>query len=489
MPFKTVIVKGLGKIKFPSSMTDEAIEQSIKNLDMSESARMARAKEQGFDERIVYHGTQKDFDEFSGSGPHFFSKDPALANQFSKMRGDGLGGNVIQARVNTGSMFDYTNDDHISKIENYLREKGQLYDTDIRGDAINRIDGVRNGEFSAIEDDKVLEAIKNTGFDSFSVSETAEPIRYAQADRSRAVFSDREMAKERYNDAMARWEKYGMGNEDIKPRVITEKGRFIIEHQGDTFYKIGDELGMLGKNVAVFDPSNIRSKNAAFNPDLKESPSLLANYAPIALAGPLAAGAMLTGEDAEAGLATGAIKKQLQKLHPDIKFSISGDETIVLDKVIVPDSKRGSGQGTKFMEDFLSLVDKEGKQAALTPTSDFGGNKTRLKKFYKRFGFVDNKGRDKDYSVMEAMIRPSKGVAAVSPLLGGLLGADQAQAATGTITGPKHPKIANLKAFIDKHDDILMDDMLGGLTSYLDKLSYDDKITMKDRILMALDLL
>jgi hypothetical protein len=65
VPFKSVIVKGLGKIKFPSSMSDEAIERSIKNLDMSEAARMARAKEQGFDERIIYHGTQKDFDELS----------------------------------------------------------------------------------------------------------------------------------------------------------------------------------------------------------------------------------------------------------------------------------------------------------------------------------------------------------------------------------------------------------------------------------------
>jgi len=357
VPFKTVIVKGLGKIKFPSSMTDEAIEQSIKNLDMSESARMARAKEQGFDERIVYHGTQKDFDEFSGSRPHFFSKDPALANQFSKMRGDGLGGNVIQARVNTGSMFDYTNDDHISKIENYLREKGQLYDTDIRGDAINRIDGVRNGEFSAIEDDKVLEAIKNTGFDAFSVSETAEPIRYAKADRSRSVFSDKDMAKDKYNEVMERWKKYGMGNESIKPRVRTDKDRFIIDYQGDTFHQVGDDLGLFGKNVAVFNPSNIRGKNAAFNPDLKDSPSLLASSAPLMLG----AGAMLKGEDTRAD--------------------------------------------------------------------------------------------------------------------------------TGAIESPKHPKIADLRAFIDEHDDILMDDMLGGLTSYLDKLSYDDKITMKDRILMALDLL
>jgi len=341
-------------------MSDEAIEQSIKNLDMSEAARMARAKEQGFEDRILYHGTQNEFDEFSGNKPHFFSMEPALANQFAKMRGDGFGGNVIQARIKTGAMFDYTNDDHIKKIENYLRDKGQLYDTDIRGNTINRIDGVKNGEFGAIEEDMVQEAIKNTGFDSFAVSETAEPIRYAQADRARAVFSDKEMAKERYSEAMKRWKRYGMGDESIKPRIRTEKDRFIIEHQGDTFYRVGDDLGMLGKNVAVFDPSNIRSKNAAFNPDLKESTSLLANYAPIALTGPLAA-------------------------------------------------------------------------LALQP--------------------------------------------------------NKSEASTGTIEGPKHPKIASISAFIDNHDDILMDDMFGGVTNWLNKLSYEDKITFKDRLMLALDLI
>lgn len=60
---------------------------------------------------------------------------------------------------------------------------------------------------------------------------------------------------------------------------------------------------------------------------------------------------------------------------------------------------------------------------------------------------------------------------------------------TGTIEGPKRPNVLKVSQFIDRHDDILMDDLLGGVTTYLNKLAYDDKITFKDRLMAALDLI
>ena len=42
---------------------------------------------------------------------------------------------------------------------------------------------------------------------------------------------------------------------------------------------------------------------------------------------------------------------------------------------------------------------------ALTPSSDFGGNKSRLTEFYKKFGFIENKGKNKRYEISEAMYR------------------------------------------------------------------------------------
>ena len=62
---------------------------------------------------------------------------------------------------------------------------------------------------------------------------------------------------------------------------------------------------------------------------------------------------------------------------------------------------------------------------------------------------------------------------------------------TGTIEGPApgRENIAKVSEFIDRNDDIVFDDLLGGVTSWLNKLSYDDKLTFKDRLMAALDLI
>ena len=92
---------------------------------------------------------------------------------------------------------------------------------------------------------------------------------------------------------------------------------------------------------------------------------------------------------------------------PDFKISISETaDNIILDKVVIPESQRGAGQGTEFMAELLADADSKGKAIGLTPSADFGGSKKRLTEFYKRFGFVDNKGKNKDFTISESMIRP-----------------------------------------------------------------------------------
>jgi GNAT superfamily N-acetyltransferase len=79
----------------------------------------------------------------------------------------------------------------------------------------------------------------------------------------------------------------------------------------------------------------------------------------------------------------------------------------VLSKIELPKSERNSGQGTRIMEEIISAADAEGIDLALTPSDAFGSSKTRLEKFYRRFGFVPNKGRNKDFTTKEAMLRLS----------------------------------------------------------------------------------
>lgn len=51
-------------------------------------------------------------------------------------------------------------------------------------------------------------------------------------------------------------------------------------------------------------------------------------------------------------------------------------------------------------------ADSKGVMVSLSPSGDFGGSVSRLKKFYERFGFLPNKGKTADYSISESMYRP-----------------------------------------------------------------------------------
>ena len=78
--------------------------------------------------------------------------------------------------------------------------------------------------------------------------------------------------------------------------------------------------------------------------------------------------------------------------------------------------EQGKGHGTRFMEDLARLADEKGWTLTLTPDTSFGGTSVnRLKNFYKRFGFVNNKGRNTDFFTRDSMIRRPKDYEVVSP--------------------------------------------------------------------------
>ncbi|EMB7078677.1 GNAT family N-acetyltransferase [Acinetobacter baumannii] len=102
-----------------------------------------------------------------------------------------------------------------------------------------------------------------------------------------------------------------------------------------------------------------------------------------------------------------SIKKQYG-IELGLKGSPSSN-VLSLHKIVVPEAMRNQGNGTKAMQDIISYADSQNKTIALTPSSDFGGNKNRLTSFYKKLGFVENKGRNKDYEISESMYRSPNG--------------------------------------------------------------------------------
>lgn len=111
----------------------------------------------------------------------------------------------------------------------------------------------------------------------------------------------------------------------------------------------------------------------------------------------------MTPEDAfEASLT--ALRDEYPSAHISLQVSTRGFS--VLSKIELPKSERNSGQGTRIMQAIVDAADEQGISLALTPSNEFGSSKARLEQFYKRFGFVANKGRNKDFTTRETMIRP-----------------------------------------------------------------------------------
>jgi 8-oxo-dGTP pyrophosphatase MutT (NUDIX family)/GNAT superfamily N-acetyltransferase len=85
-------------------------------------------------------------------------------------------------------------------------------------------------------------------------------------------------------------------------------------------------------------------------------------------------------------------------------------DTITLSKIALPKEARGQGIGTQAMHSLTAYADANGKTIALTPSTHFGASSVaRLTDFYKQFGFTPNKGRKRDFSTTESMLRrPAK---------------------------------------------------------------------------------
>ncbi|MCP5018866.1 MAG: GNAT family N-acetyltransferase [Ketobacter sp.] len=88
-------------------------------------------------------------------------------------------------------------------------------------------------------------------------------------------------------------------------------------------------------------------------------------------------------------------------------------DNITLNMIEVPKGNRKQGIGSDAINDLVEYADASGKRIKLTPglKDDRHGttSRNRLVKFYKRFGFVENKGRNKDFTISEGMFRdPSK---------------------------------------------------------------------------------
>lgn len=101
-----------------------------------------------------------------------------------------------------------------------------------------------------------------------------------------------------------------------------------------------------------------------------------------------------------------SIDKLIDKYKDKADLSIRFNEKqnlITIDKIIVKEKRNGTG--SKILNDLIEIADNINTVISLDPTSDFGTNKSILTKFYKKMGFVENSGKNKNYEIYESMYR------------------------------------------------------------------------------------
>lgn len=79
---------------------------------------------------------------------------------------------------------------------------------------------------------------------------------------------------------------------------------------------------------------------------------------------------------------------------------------VTLGQLVVEPAMRCTGIGSSFMGALIREADKEGLILALTPDTCYGASSlARLRRFYRRFGFRENTGRNINFFVNESMLR------------------------------------------------------------------------------------
>ena len=107
--------------------------------------------------------------------------------------------------------------------------------------------------------------------------------------------------------------------------------------------------------------------------------------------------------------------RDVQTQHGLSRFEIedlpNGD--LIVPILVVPPAKRNQGVGTKVVTDLVQLADQNSRRIWLTPSKKSMAigttSKDRLVRFYKQFGFVENKGKHRDYSQRQGMYRDPGG--------------------------------------------------------------------------------
>lgn len=101
------------------------------------------------------------------------------------------------------------------------------------------------------------------------------------------------------------------------------------------------------------------------------------------------------------------IKTKYKNQTDQLNIFENKDNTIGINNLVVKQNLKNKGIGQNILNDIIDYADKKGKTITLTPTSQYL-TKNRLTNWYKKNGFVENKGKNTNFSISDTMYRLPK---------------------------------------------------------------------------------
>ena len=109
-------------------------------------------------------------------------------------------------------------------------------------------------------------------------------------------------------------------------------------------------------------------------------------------------------------ISAAALAKLVTDRHPHVELHLTGEgEHKRVAMIRTREGHRGGGHAEAAMRDLTEHADRHGLTLKLSPepvAGDRTTSKTRLTAWYRRHGFIPNKGRNKDYAISDTMYRP-----------------------------------------------------------------------------------
>jgi len=255
-----VFVKGLGKILFPDSMGEKEIAEALASkgqelLDMSTKARLARAQQQGFGDKTFFSGTGADITAF----------DPKLAGT----RGVDFGeATFLTSSPEVGSGFSVR---HLASDE--------------FASSLKDIDAARGIRAKSVASKGLNHPDTKAAFKKVEIAEGKRKSLFEQIENFDIPTTGSNVIPAKIRGNLLQFDGGGANFIDVNKQAIDQASRegfdgVMINNVVDAATSPTSQAS----NVAViFDPKNIRSVNAAFDPARKESSDLLASAVPVAV--------------------------------------------------------------------------------------------------------------------------------------------------------------------------------------------------------------